>query len=183
VEVWKPAPGFETSHEVSNHGRIRSIDRHVTTPKGTRRCRGQVLKIELSGSGYPSIKLWRGGSATRQTIHKLVALAFLGDPPGKVGCRKGEYNVNHKDGDKTNNHISNLEWILSEDNRAHAMANGLILCGARHPSAKLSEKDVRDIRRQYARRGCTLDNLAERYSITKGHIRQIIQRKAWKSVA
>jgi hypothetical protein len=117
-EVWKPIPGYEGTHEASSHGRIRSVDRTIDTVQ-----RGKVVRVSykskiyktdqsISRSGYRQYPIFRDDT---QFVHRLVALAFLGLPSD--GDR---VVVNHKDGDRLNNHYTNLEWVSHAENNRHA---------------------------------------------------------------
>lgn len=110
-EAWKPVVGYEGKYEISNHGKIRSLNYHST---GLTR----ELKKRLDRYGYPCILLSCGKSRKHHTIHRLVAEAFIPNPENKS-------EVNHIDGDKQNNHVSNLEWVTMKENQRHAWAHGL----------------------------------------------------------
>lgn len=117
TEIWKAVAGLEGYYEVSSHGRCRSLDRYDTY---NRRQRGRILKQSLDKRGYPSIRFSRGDVKSGGTVHRLVAKAFHPNPTNLP-------QVNHKDGLKTNNHVSNLEWVTNLDNMRHAIANGLAI--------------------------------------------------------
>lgn len=117
IEEWRPITGYEESHEVSNFGNVRSIDRVIETNSrwGTRRKekrKGRQLSSFMNKDGYPCVHIKRDRRQKEFKIHRIVALAFLGEP--------GEgMEVNHIDGDKTNNHVSNLEWVTHKENMVH----------------------------------------------------------------
>lgn len=102
-EVWKPAPGF-AKHEISNHGRLRSTSAVRQRPR--------VLTPHPDGGGYLQTMIGKRNAK----IHRLVAIAFL---PGS-----GD-EVNHRDGNKKNNHVGNLEWCNRNHNMQHAYRLGL----------------------------------------------------------
>lgn len=182
-EVWKPCPGFTTTHEVSNLGRLRSIDRICKTSRGPRRMNGKVLAIDYTHQqDYAGLQLSVNGVKKRKTVHSLVARAFHGAPPGPVGSRSGEYTVDHVDGDKTNNCADNLEWVTSDENRRRAIERGTIPRGATHPRSKLTEDDVRHMRELYESGEHTQTALAEQFGISPSQVSVIIRRKAWKHV-
>lgn len=111
-ESWKQVEGFNGRYEVSNTGKIRSINyrRSGSTKE---------LKILVDRYGYPCVSLPMPNNKRKHfTIHRLVASAFIPNPEGKP-------EVNHKDGDKFNNHVSNLEWVTMQENQRHAWENGL----------------------------------------------------------
>ena len=115
---WKDISGYP-SYQVSDDGRVRSIDREIECPTSRwggpekRRLRSKVLRVDLVGCGYQSVLLG-AGRCKRKLIHRLVAGAFL--PGGRDGQQ-----VNHLDGDKTNNKKENLAWVWQSENMRHAV--------------------------------------------------------------
>lgn len=122
-EVWKPIKGFEGFYEVSTFGRVRSVLRHTRTKNSAQRAtRGQILKpYPMSRGKYLVVTLSRNGKRTRRTVHRIVAEAFVSNP-GNLP------QVNHIDGDKTNNYVCNLEWVSAAENVHKAFAMGLCHC-------------------------------------------------------
>lgn len=116
MEQWRPVQGHEGSYEVSDHGRVRSLDRQC----GERLLKGRVLSDGPSGNGYRGVRLWKDGKQHSKLVHRLVAAAF-------VPARDEADQVNHLDGNKAHNAASNLEWCTAAENAAHAEANGLTL--------------------------------------------------------
>ena len=117
VEVWRVISGYD-GYEVSSFGRVRSLDRIVccilSDGVQVRRCKGKVLSGER-GKHYPVISI--DGDCIN--IHRLVAGAFIPKPAGHTV-------VNHLDGNKRNNHVSNLEWVTTSKNIQHAYDTGLM---------------------------------------------------------
>jgi hypothetical protein len=97
-EVWKDIPGWEGLYQVSNKGRIRSIRVRVTKPYDAR--------------GYKVATLRSGERLERAGVHRFVALAFLPNPDRKE-------QVNHKNGDRSDNSVENLEWVTCQENNLH----------------------------------------------------------------
>ena len=115
-EIWKDINGFEGYYQVSNMGRVRSVDREVTYSNGTihhHKCR--ILKGGPNYQGYLHLNLQGNGKHQSATIHKLVALHFVD------GYKEG-LEVNHIDEDKLNNRADNLEWCTGEYNQKHGTA-------------------------------------------------------------
>lgn len=114
AERWLPVPGHEF-YEVSDHSRVRSIDRIVWDKGGwySRRCRGRVLKPWPVARGHLAVGL---GASARSLVHRLVLEAFVGPrPAGMQGL--------HNDDDKLNNHVANLRWGTQADNARDAVRN------------------------------------------------------------
>lgn len=114
-EIWHPCAGYETHYEVSNLGNVRSIERMVNNRlnTGLRKSPQRLLKAGKSKSGYLIVSFCVDGVKSNQTIHRLVARAFLPNESNKP-------QVNHKDGNKHNNHLDNIEWVTVSENGLHA---------------------------------------------------------------
>lgn len=167
VEEWRAVPGYEGLYEVSSLGRVRSLDRYV--PWGTKRAfwRGRLLKPTVSGTGY----LYIGLAGRTDTVHRLVAAAFLGPcPPGK--------QVAHADGDRTNPRLSNLRYATQRENEADKLLHGKHQLGERGPNAKLTADQVREIR---ALRGtATQREIAARFGTSQPNVVAIFKERSWK---
>lgn len=118
TEEWRPIPGYEGLYEASSHGRIRSLDRRVRTARGDRITRGVVKKPAVKDTGRLQVHLAREGRKAPWTVHRLVALTFLGPQPGPG------YMVLHWDDDPSNNHVSNLRWGTQSENEHDRVRNG-----------------------------------------------------------
>ncbi len=144
---WKPITGFP-NYQVSKQGFIRNVK--------TRR----ILKTNLT-SGYPSVTLCHEGKKKNVKIHRLVALAFL-------PLIEGKNVVNHKDHNKTNNHITNLEWCTHQENIQHA--------------SSLTVEDVRNIK-LLLKGNMKHAEIARMYEISVGAIGHIKHGRRWSNVA
>lgn len=119
MEVWKDIDGFKGIYEVSNYGRIRTHkDRTIYTVQGKRRLKQKYLKSDKRHPNYEKVTLHKEGKRFDFYVHRLVAAAFLKPVDGLD-------QINHLDGNKRNNHISNLEWSNNSLNAIHAFDNGL----------------------------------------------------------
>ncbi|AIX12391.1 HNH homing endonuclease [Escherichia phage Pollock] len=117
-EVWKAIPGYEKEYEISTHGRIKSLDRVVPCKHGTRLVKGKLLKTYINRKGYLIVTLSKENKLKTYTVHQLVALTFI---PNFI---KGT-EINHKDGNKSNPVLDNLEISNPSHNQLHAIATGL----------------------------------------------------------
>ena len=116
---WRPAVGFEGFYEVSNDGLVRSVARVVIRRDGKPMpVKQQIMKQVLSNAGYVRVSMSKDGWKGWKSVHRLVAESFIANPENKR-------EVNHKDGDKMNNAVDNLEWVTSKENAAHRNATGL----------------------------------------------------------
>ncbi len=103
-EIWRDVIGYEGLYQVSSLGRVRSYDRKVRSRYGNlRTIKGRILKILKIWSGYGYVRLSRGRVSKHHSIHRLVATTFIPNP-SNLPC------VNHKDENKFNNCVTNLEW-------------------------------------------------------------------------
>jgi hypothetical protein len=130
-EKWKKISGLENFYEVSNKGRIRSLDRKL---KDGRFWKGRIMKTPLS-AGYPSVSLRTPeNNYLNQRVHRLVAQEFL----IKI---KNKTLVNHIDGNKLNNCVENLEWCNSKENSIHAFKTGLTVNNIKK-AHKINKKQI-----------------------------------------
>jgi hypothetical protein len=110
---WCPVLGYEGLYVVSDQGRVRSLDRW----KPYRGSMRSVAGCEISPtkvSGYPRVLLWKNGHGRNAFIHRLVAVAFLGEPPTPA------HQINHKNGDRADARVVNLEWVTASENLKHS---------------------------------------------------------------
>ena len=108
MEIWKPIVGTKGFVEVSNEGRVRSLLRGEP----------RILKTQVDNKGYHRIRVTIEREKMSYKVHREVAKAFIHNPDNLP-------QVNHKDGNKSNNAVDNLEWISNRDNAHHAIENGL----------------------------------------------------------
>lgn len=118
LKQYAPIPDYEGFYEISNYGDIRSVERSIITGRGSIRVLPSMpIKATIEKTGYLTITLSKTGSQKKFLIHRLVLIAHVGEEIGKV--------ANHKDGIKSNNCLSNLEWCTIRENTQHAFDNGL----------------------------------------------------------
>lgn len=194
-EIWKDIEGYEGLYQISNLGRVKSLDRECKhSLGGNRKVSRRILKAEINKQGYLRIGLSYIGKRKKIFVHKLVAEAFIPNPENKP-------QVNHKNGIKSDNRVSNLEWSTRSENLHHAYNTGLInkeeqakisiknlqkaqkiskqFWGEKIHSAKLTEKDIIEIRHIFDTKQMNNKELAKKYNITVQHMRKITSRKSW----
>lgn len=114
MEEWRDIKGYEGCYQVSDLGRVRSLDRIVRYRNGTvREYAGIVLKQKVMSNGYMVVRLTRNKNVENALVHRLVAAAFIQNDDGKPF-------INHIDCDRSNNRVSNLEWVTASDNINYA---------------------------------------------------------------
>lgn len=174
-EGWRPINIF-VGYFVSDCGRVMSTIRK--DHYGNIHTERILMDGHING-GYVKIALTCAITGNKKIVplHRLVATAFLGEPP--IG-----YVVNHKDGNKLNNIPSNLEWCTAAENSKHAWRTGLTpqpLKGEAHPNSKLNNKSVLEIRKQRAS-GALIVNLAKEYSVNVMTIRRVLYNENWTHI-
>jgi hypothetical protein len=167
IEIWRDVKDYEGLYRVSNLGRVKSLY------FGKER----ILK-PFSERGYQYVELRRHGTRKGAIIHRLVATAFIQNPIGKR-------EVNHKDFNKVNNHVENLEWVTKNENAKHAHeGNRYNPClGEKNGSAKLTEAQVKRIRLiKEITPSLTLRVIADMFGVSKQLICDILLRKNWRHI-
>ena len=158
-EIFKSIKGFEGYYEISNLGNVRS-----TSYKGTK-----ILKS--AGKRYLQVLLCINQIKTHKLVHRLVAEAFIPNP--------NNYPVvNHKDGNKKNNTVDNLEWCTTDYNNQHAKKTNLLQRYEDRPAAKLTKEKVLNIPK-YIEMGATTDDLAKLFNVSRRCIDNIFEGKNW----
>jgi hypothetical protein len=139
--TWAEIKGYEGLYQVSSFGIVRSLPRIIKQGSRVVRVNGKTLTQCNDGRGYRIVVLSKNGVHKSIRVHRLVADAFLSNPENKS-------EVNHIDGNKENNKVSNLEWATRSENMAHAFMTGL----AKLPPAQEFKKVA-----QYTRSGMLLN--------------------------
>ena len=177
MEIWKAVPGYQGIYEVSNQGRVRSLDRNMPSRKGAREwttfCRGRVLVSTLQG-GYPSILLARGGKVKPTTVHRLVLFAFVGEP------RPGQ-EARHLNGNRQDARLENLAWGTKAENMADKIPHGTLVRGEAQVHAKLTVAKVIDLRRR-REAGETYCALAKELELNESTVSYACRGITWKHV-
>lgn len=166
---WRVCPGHP-EYEISEVGNVRRL-----LPDALGRLNTHIFKPKTGNSGYLEIGLGPMGARRWHLLHRLVARAFLGEPP------TDKHEVAHKDGVKANIHFRNLRWATHSENEADKKAHGTFrhasYKGEAHPGAKLTDVDVLSIRQDLAS-GVSRKVLALRHGVTGAHIYRVATGRA-----
>ena len=173
VEEWHSVCGYENFYQVSTVGRVRSLDRYVDKgPCGIHLQPGRILKLGKKPAGYMFATLCVSGFQKCCNVHRLVAEAIIENPLKKA-------HVNHINGLKWDNRVSNLEWTTAKENAQHAIRIGLTKkqvpprsFGEKNGQCKLSPAQVIEIRADRSA-GKTYVEIAKKFLISDSQARRI----------
>lgn len=181
VEEWKDIPGFDGLYQASTLGNIRSLPKKLgrNMKNGTLKSyftKQRLLKPRPHRQGYVMTTLYKNGKRFDFMTHTLIAKTFIGD------ILKG-FTVNHIDGVKNNNKVSNLEVISMRDNILHAWSKGLQKpnIGQMNGSSKLSDENVRSIKMAFLC-GISVKELSDIYEVSLSCIKNIKSGRSWKHI-
>jgi hypothetical protein len=165
MEKWKWIEGYKNRYKISTYGNVKSfVGKSIKT-----------MKHSPNSKGYGFVELCYNGGSVTKAVHRLVAETFL--------KRDNKYlQVNHKDGNKLNNNINNLEWVTARENIIHSYKNNLKKNiwrpqGIKHPKAKLTDNQVISIRKEYNN---NREYLSKKYGVSLASISLIINERTWK---
>lgn len=140
---------------------------------------GNLLKGRIGKSGYVGTNIWKDGKAVYKSFHRMIAESILPNPDNLPF-------INHKDGNKRNNRLENLEWCTRAHNTKHAYDTGLEkkMCGEDHHAHKLNNDAVRDIRKNYVKGSKKLGAgyFSKKYCVDVTVIRDVANYKTWRHV-
>lgn len=185
-ETWKPVKGYEGLYEVSSMGRVKRVARMIDysnkrfskdTQMSIREKILSPVKIGSSKEKYFAVNLRnKSGERKLRKVHRLVAEAFIPNPGGLP-------QIDHKDGNKNNNSVSNLEWVTCEENYRRALNMGLACSkGSRNGNAKLTDEQVTEIRKTHIRESRSFGAMAlsRKYGVHRSTIEKIVNGESWK---
>lgn len=162
IENWRDAEGFNGEYSISSLGRVRSNKRTIKTAKGNRRIPDRIMKTSISEYGYEWVGLGRKGEQKCFFVHRLVLENF-------IRLSVNDEQGNHKDGNKLNNKLYNLEWVTPSENTKHAYDTGLAKSkkGEENPMSKLSDRERWEICNSKE----SYSVLATKYNVSRGTIK------------
>ena len=166
-EIWRDVVGYKYLYQVSNFGRVKSFQRRNT----------RVIKPSVDSGGYMKVALSRDGKTKNHNVHILVARAFVSNLDNKP-------EVNHKNGDKWNNHFENLEWVTDSEHKQHAYRTGLRTeaQGEAHRLAKLTNSEAAYCRDVYKPRDKDFgaSALARKFGVCRQAIQHILKGMTYR---
>lgn len=157
-ETWKQILGYKELYEISSLGRIR---------------RNNILKPFKSNKGYLIVSLSKNGKVVKHLIHRLVLKTFSTNKFLKK-------EINHRDFDKTNNNINNLEYVTSKENKYHS--RNFMPRGEKQGLSKLKESDVIKIRHLFKNKMGNTYSLAKKFNVSNVTIGNIVNRYTWRHI-
>lgn len=160
-EIWVEIKNLP-QYSISNIGRIKNNETDT------------ILNPYTTEKGYKRIGLSVNNKRRNFRVHRLVAEAFIPNLLNKS-------QVNHKDGNKFNNRVSNLEWVSDQENHEHATVNQLKVCGENHGCSKLTNKDVLSIKKLLEEKIKNI-TIAQKYNVSASVISQIKCGILWKHI-
>jgi hypothetical protein len=170
-EIWKNIDGYTGLYMISNKGRVISLSKYSQNKKSP----DKLLKIQAL-KNYPQVNLYKNKKGRSYRIHRLVAEAFIPKSENKT-------DVNHINGDKTDNRVENLEWCTKKQNSQHAIDTGLlvppIFRGEENSNSKLKNETVMDLRALY-KSGMRVVDIAKKYNLKLPTVEGIVYNKTWK---
>ena len=145
MDNFRQVKGFEGHYSVSDDGKVYSHKRNI------------IMKLKLNTYGYLTIHLKNGDINKHPSVHRLVAEAFIPNPENKP-------TVNHIDGNKQNNHVSNLEWSTHKEQMDHAIATGLVIPRG---NSLYSPEFKLQVKAYFIEHGCSIAKLASTFGISQ----------------
>lgn len=179
-EIWKDIPRFENYYQASNFGRIKSLKREIFWHKDKKKrpIRERILHCYLNGMGYRTVTLWKDGISKIYKVHRLIGFAFI---PNLNNLPE----INHKDLNRENNNVNNIEWCSPSYNLKHSYDNSDRVSKIRGINArdcKLTEKQVLEIRKIRKLTNLSYKKIGDSFGLSWHSIWKIVNRKTWKHI-
>lgn len=166
--------GYE-NYEVSKSGIIYFLGSIGISRFGGKRVnKPKIIKQSADPNGYKKCTLFDGKRGKQFLVHRIIGIAFIPNPLNKP-------QINHKDGNQSNNEINNLEWVTAKENSEHAIKTGLKdISAERNGNVKLTWNKVNSIRKEYKPYKITRASLAKKYKVQESMIGYILNGTNWK---
>ena len=177
METYKPITDYEGLYEISDHGNVKRVAPWKDNWGKIRQPNPNPMKPGCA-AGYAQVQLAKDGIKKSRYVHRLVAIAFIGP------CPKG-YEVNHRNGQKSDNHVDNLEYVPHRTNLRHAIdvlgrkPGNFSMVGVLHHNSFLTEEQVIEMRTLFDG-GMPVFKIAKRFNVSHSTTTNIVKRKTWK---
>ena len=170
IELWKEindAPEFQ----ISNLGRVKTPHRTSKWGRATKVHPSRIIEYDDTVSKYQQLDIRVNGKRYREYVHRLVAQYFIPNPENKP-------EVNHIDGNKSNNRFDNLEWVTHKENCHHAFNTGLSPKGEKHGRSKITREIVNEVKYLHSK-GLSQRKVAKIVGISQPSVWGILNGKIW----
>lgn len=168
-------PGYEGLYEINEFGDVLSLPKKLSRGSGSEDRGLLLLKQSVNSFGYKYVVLVKNGKKSHSTIHRLLSITFKPNPEN-LPC------VNHIDGVKANNNLSNLEWCTHKENNDHAIRTGLAKRATGESArSKLKSGDIPVIRKMFGQ-GYSFGTIGNHFSVSHGTISAVIRKKTWTHI-
>lgn len=171
LEIFKDIPNYEGIYKMSNNGNVKSFHKKKI---------GMILKPSKNNGGYLHVNLFKNKTGKHFDIHRLVAITWIPNPHNYP-------EVHHKNYNKLDNRVENLEWLTAKQHRANAIKNGrhfnfsiINHDGENNGRAKLKNNDISEIRQLYKNHKLTQTKLGKKFGVSQAQIGLIVNNKSWK---
>jgi len=175
-EEWRPVVGYEGLYQVSNKGRVKSLERNFESTRMGTPCtiivREKILKNNIGNHGYFVVGLYKYNKMKLKTVHSLVCEAFIGERPDG-------YDICHRDGNKLNNNLENLRYDSHKNNHQDMKLNNTWPSREKNGKNKLTENEVQQIYLLLKNTKITYKEIGEKYSVHKTTIININKGINW----
>lgn len=159
-EIWKDIKDYEGLYQISNYGNVKSLPKERHNRRGVYIQKEKLLSLTNTSTGYKKVELVKDGKRKGFKVHRLVAQAFIPNPDEKP-------QVNHIDGDKTNNYVDNLEWATASENSIHAYNTGL--------NSRKRELNESEIIYMYCELNMTMQEISKHFGVSIPTIRKRLE--------
>ncbi len=178
LEEWKAIEGYDDYYEISNYGRVKSLERqvpHASRKSGLQMVPARILKAAIGKNGYLHVALSKSDVKQSLNIHRLVLKAFVGPCPKGKECR-------HLDGDSENNFMWNLTWGTPKENCRDKTKHGTQNSGEKNGASALTKSQVFEIHRLGSETNLLHREIGVMFGVRRQAVGEILNGQRWKHI-